>query len=109
MSNPNKHKDKGRAREFTINDVELSEMSFVAQNIQSKQEELLFWQERLKEAQRQVELRCGLTSEKEVVEWGRVFSTGKIFAWNKDEVQNQPGVQTKQSQGVPSPAPVSEG
>lgn len=85
MFSPKQSKQTER-KQFTLSKDELAEVSFLATVLRMKQEELAFFNERLRQVRVGVEQRYSLNDHD--VDWGQVFPDGKIFATKKKHDNN---------------------
>lgn len=79
--NPNLKIEK--PKEFNVSNTMLSEYSFYAMMLRQKQEELQMWLWKQGDVESRIKEQCGLKDTEEYswqVDWGRIFSTGKIAA-----------------------------
>ena len=78
-----------KPKEFTLNDVELSELSFITQNQKVKQEEFAYWGGRFNQVLTRIKGRLGVVDGWEL-DTKDLWTLGKVYAFKKPEPQPNP-------------------
>lgn len=90
-------------KEYTINSVELSELSFISQSLKARQEEVFYWEKRREGMIDTILKARSLSFETHNLDFSKLWTEGKVFFSKKPPVKvenDKPEVQAEPSEGT---------